>query len=242
MLIRPTALKIAMQTLCLVSILWCQNAYAQQTLLSQDPLSSQAPTATQTNFDLGVIRTQLSDLEQFPLLLPDSKGLLVGESTQPSSNQSSSPNLFWMRDQVAQRYRRDRLIEQWQAYQVTMPDARSLSYVDVIVNDQLWGLLNYFQRYAFVLQFGTAAKSYGYHLRVFHSGDLANYIDAQDLGRASRNAAARLVRMRGAHFCHFDPSQSSGSAAQVLPIELAEAMPCTIDLVEVSGRSVRRDF
>lgn len=236
----PAALQITLQTICSVSLFsvslfCCQNAYAQ----TSDP--TQTPTATQSNFELGVIRSQLSDLEQFPLLLPGSKGRLVGESAQPSSNQLSSPSLFWMRDQVARRYGRDRLVEQWQAYQVGTSDDRSLAYVDVIVNEQLWGLLNYFQRYAFVLQFGTAAKSYGYHVRVFHSGDLANYIDAQDLGRSSRNTAARLVRMRGAHFCRFDPSRLS-PAEQGLTIESAEALPCTIELIEVSGRSLPRDF
>lgn len=236
MMTLPTALlQITLPAICLVSILWCQTASAQQSV------PSQTPTATQTSFELGFIRSQLSDLDQFPLLLPTSKGMLVGSSTQPSSSQISEPNLFWIRDQVARRYGRDRLIEQWQAYQVSTSADRSVSYVDVIVNEQLWSLLNYFQRYAFVLQFGTAAKSYGYHLRVFHSGDFANYIDAQDLDRSSRNAAARRVRMRGAHFCHFEPSQSD-SAAQSLTIESAEFLPCTIELVEVSGRSMQRDF
>ncbi|MEL6815775.1 MAG: hypothetical protein AAFP03_13325 [Cyanobacteria bacterium J06598_3] len=239
----PTAwLQITLSSLCLASILWPQTVHAQPSLPSQSPSPSQTPTVTQTNFDLGFIRSQLSDLEQFPLLLPDSKGTLVGASTQPSSDQISSPNLFWIRDQVDRRYGRNRLVEQWQAYQVvSTPDARPLSYVDVVVNEQLWSLLNYFQRYAFVLQFGTAAKSYGYHLRVFHSGDLANYIDAQDLGRSSRNAAARLVRMRGGHFCRFDPSQLD-PVEQVLTVDSAETLPCTIELIEVSGRSIQRNF
>ena len=63
-----------------------------------------------------------------------------------------------------------KLIQNWLAY----PQKRQ---INLIVNWQLWNLLDYFGRYRFVNQFGTVARKYGYSLNIFNQKDqcLASY-------------------------------------------------------------------
>jgi hypothetical protein len=145
---------------------------------------------------LGETRAQLSDLERFPLFLPESQGTLMSASDRLSPVQISEPSLAWIQYQLGDRYGSDRLIERWQAHLVSGPNGE-IRYVDAIVNEQIWNLLNDFQRYGVILQFGTEVKGYGYHLRVFHSGDAANVSDATTTGNAE------LVILRGAYLCDF---------------------------------------
>lgn len=165
-------------------------------------------------------RAKLSDLDAFPLFLPASVGQLVASSEQLSPTDMSEPSLSWIRDQVGHRYGSDRLVTQWQAYQLDAQSRDALFYVDVVVDEQFWGLLSYFERYAFMTQFGGVAQQYGYHLRVFHSGDVINHNDAQSSG------SSRLVVLRGAHVCNFQ--QAPASAPLPLTPEAASAIPCAV--------------
>jgi hypothetical protein len=81
----------------------------------------------------------------------------------------TTPSLWW-----AERQFGGKLLEHWLAYPGSEDSPRR---VDVVVDRQLWGLSTYLQRYTFVNQFGTAAKEFGYNLRVFNDqGDpLASY-------------------------------------------------------------------
>jgi hypothetical protein len=54
-----------------------------------------------------------------------------------------------------------KMIDNWLAYQ-------DKQQIDLIVNSQLWTLLDYVQRYRFLNQFGTVAREYQYNLRVFN--------------------------------------------------------------------------
>ena len=49
--------------------------------------------------------------------------------------------------------------------------------INLIVDWQLWTLLDYFGRYRFVNQFGTVARKYGYSLNIFNQTNqcLASY-------------------------------------------------------------------
>lgn len=49
--------------------------------------------------------------------------------------------------------------------------------IDLVVNWQLWTLLDYLGRYRFVNQFGTVARKYGYSLNIFNQKEqcLATY-------------------------------------------------------------------
>lgn len=174
----------------------------------------------------GAIQNQLSDLDQFPLSLPAAQGTIVAADDRLSPTRFSQPSLSWMRDQVGDRYGSDRLVEHWRAYRVE----GGPNYVDIIVNEQIWSLLNYFERYAFVLQFGTAAEDNGYSVRVFHTGDVAAVNDI----RASRVRSRAGGVLRGGHFCDF--------SQVTLPLSLsAEAkLPCTIVLDDSSSSRIRR--
>jgi hypothetical protein len=68
------------------------------------------------------------------------------------------PSLWWAKEQFDPYG--GRLITHWIAY----PDDRR---IDLVVNRQLWSLLNYVERYRFVNKFGTVAREYQYNLRIF---------------------------------------------------------------------------
>ncbi|MEM9450253.1 MAG: hypothetical protein AAGA75_17185 [Cyanobacteria bacterium P01_E01_bin.6] len=86
-----------------------------------------------------------------------------------SQDSLTVPSLWWARSQFG-----GKLLEHWLAY----PGSDSPRRVDVVVDRQLWGLSTYLQRYSFVNYFGTAAKEFGYSLRVFNDQGqpLASYM------------------------------------------------------------------
>ncbi len=69
------------------------------------------------------------------------------------------PSLWWAREQIDPY--RGRLVINWLAYSEE-------KRIDLIVNRQLWSLLDYLNRYRFLHQFGTVARGYEYNLRVFN--------------------------------------------------------------------------
>lgn len=68
----------------------------------------------------------------------------------------TTPSLWWAKEQFG-----GKLINNWIAYQ-------DKKRIDLVVNSQLWTLLDYMGRYGFIHKFGTAAKDYNYNLRVFN--------------------------------------------------------------------------
>ena len=52
-----------------------------------------------------------------------------------------------------------KLVQNWLAYP-------QFKQINLVVNWQLWALLDYFGRYRFVNQFGTVARKYGYSLNI----------------------------------------------------------------------------
>jgi hypothetical protein len=77
-----------------------------------------------------------------------------------------------------------------------------LQYADVVVDTGLWAQFTYFDRYAFVQQLGEAAIGKGYQLRIFHTDDVDNYIQALSLEENGRDPTiARPVYLRGSYFC-----------------------------------------
>lgn len=75
------------------------------------------------------------------------------------------PSLWWVKEKYVASNRDDRrkLIENWIAYPA---DRQQPAHVDVLVNRQLWSLLNYLDRYTFINQFGPASREDGYNLRI----------------------------------------------------------------------------
>ena len=110
----------------------------------------------------------LAQSQTSPTLLPSTEPLdlkLLEPSRPPRSKviradsmsqaQPTIPSLWWAEEQFG-----GKLLENWLAY----PDRQR---VDLVVNRQLWSLLNYMERYSFVNSFGTVARDYGYNTRVF---------------------------------------------------------------------------
>jgi hypothetical protein len=103
------------------------------------------------------------------VLLPSTKPLefklLNPEATPPRGNVITAnsmsetgltnPSLWWADEQFG-----GKLLENWLAY----PNERR---VDLIVNRQLWSILDYMGRYSFVNKMGTVARDFGYSTRVF---------------------------------------------------------------------------
>ncbi len=193
---------------------------------SQSRPQSKARIVAQTNS----IRSPLSDLDQFPLLPTLSQspyqGQIVASDSLISPLKMEQPSLSWIEDQIGNRYGSDRLVEHWRAYRAPDSTGQTLKYVDVIVNESIWNLLNYFERYAFISQFGTAAKYQGYNLRVFHTGDEQTSLDAN----GSKVNGVKTAVLRGAYFCNFEQSALPPNPAQ-------SSVPCNIVLDESSLRT-----
>ncbi|BAU05575.1 hypothetical protein NIES592_16970 [Fischerella major NIES-592] len=81
----------------------------------------------------------------------------------------SVPSLWWIKE-----ISENKLLDNWIAYPFTN---HQTARVDVIVNQQIWSLLDYLERYDFVNNLGDIARSYGYNIRVFNyqKESLASY-------------------------------------------------------------------
>ncbi|MEM8504073.1 MAG: hypothetical protein AAF716_13085 [Cyanobacteria bacterium P01_D01_bin.1] len=165
------------------------------------PIDEAADEATDEMADW---RSRLTDIETLTLFLTEDKGQLVSASTQLSLTQLSEPTFAWVEDQLNERYgpnkrgQNEAAITQWRAYRTT----DGLQYVDVVVNAGLWTQFTYFDRYAFVQQFGEAAIAKGYQLRIFQTDDVDNHIEALTLEENGRDPTiARPVYLRGSYFC-----------------------------------------
>lgn len=114
---------------------------------------------------------QINNQAQLPLntISGDSRidhpHLLASTKAAPDITQSS----FWWAALQFDPFE-GKLIQNWLAY----PQKQQ---INLIVNWQLWTLLDYFGRYRFVNQFGTVARKYGYSLNIFNQKDqcLASY-------------------------------------------------------------------
>ncbi|WP_293131028.1 hypothetical protein [Microcoleus sp. bin38.metabat.b11b12b14.051] len=71
-----------------------------------------------------------------------------------SQTEKSTPSLW-----LAQKQFGGKLLDRWFV-------DRTNTWVIIIVNRQLWSLLDYMERYQFVNRFGAASNEYGYNLRV----------------------------------------------------------------------------
>ncbi|MEO0013685.1 MAG: hypothetical protein RLZZ535_2074 [Cyanobacteriota bacterium] len=93
------------------------------------------------------------------------RNLVASTKTKPNATQYS----FWWAALQFDPFD-GKLVQNWFAY----PQKQQ---INLVVNWQLWTLLDYFGRYRFVNQFGTVARKYGYSLNIFNQKDqcLASY-------------------------------------------------------------------
>ncbi len=89
---------------------------------------------------------------------------LVITSNTICQNGLTVPSLWWFNEQY--REANGKLVDTWFAYpNQTGRDRR----VDVVVNKQVWSLLDYLERYEFVDWVGSVARDYRFNTRVFNS-------------------------------------------------------------------------
>jgi hypothetical protein len=111
---------------------------------------------------------QSSKAENFPL--PSNARLELGLLEEPKESVVTAstiapqgltvPSFWWMQQTTPKK-----LLDNWIAY----PKINNESpRVDLIVNQQIWSLLDYLERYKFVNQVGTTARNFGYNLRIFN--------------------------------------------------------------------------
>lgn len=123
------------------------------------------------------------------------------------------PSLWINRDVMPNRLGGRRLVNSWLAYQVKSPQ---IQVVDVVVNTQYWSVLNYLEQYGVLLQLGSAAKDYGYNLRIFRGSAFSR----------------ELV---GLQVCEFPPIALTRT---LLPLnEQGATIPCraTLDILQLRG-------
>jgi hypothetical protein len=92
-------------------------------------------------------------------LLKKPKGSVITASTV-NPGKLTIPRLWWPQESAE-----DKLLDNWIAYPTTDKEP---ARVDLIVNQQLWSLLDYLERYDFVNRLGTAARRDNYNVRVFN--------------------------------------------------------------------------
>ncbi|MBD2593663.1 hypothetical protein BCD64_22720 [Nostoc sp. MBR 210] len=124
-------------------------------------------------FSLGAIlllpiSPSLAEIAAVPL--PSDAPLELDLLTKPNSNvitantinpQGLTTPSLWL----AQANSESKLLDNWIAYPAT---ATTPGRVDVIVNQQVWSILDYLERYSFVNRLGNVARKDVYNLRVFN--------------------------------------------------------------------------
>ena len=126
-----------------------------------------SPAAAQSLDNKMTVIRQINN--QQPVTDAAEKIITVAEDAAPSHRDFTEPSLWWQQQQQSDALT-PRLIDSWQAHIYSGDSTRVLSspqVVDVVVNGQIWPLLSYLEQYAFITQFGSSAKTYGYQLRVF---------------------------------------------------------------------------
>jgi hypothetical protein len=125
-------------SICLITVSLCSN----QPLLAETlpiPIASDAP------------------LELDLLINP--KGSLITADTI-NQEKLTVPSLWWLKENFD-----NQLLANWIVYPTV---GNQPARVDLIVNQRIWSLLDYIERYSFVNRLGTFVRNYGYNVRVFN--------------------------------------------------------------------------
>ena len=92
-------------------------------------------------------------------LLANPKGLVRTANTI-YQEKVNIPSLWWAKENS-----QNKLLDNWITYPATN---RKPGRVDLIVNEQIWTLLDYLERYNFVNHLGHVVRDYRYNMRVFN--------------------------------------------------------------------------
>ncbi|NJP09303.1 MAG: hypothetical protein HC866_07285 [Leptolyngbyaceae cyanobacterium RU_5_1] len=153
-------------------------------------------------------------------------GVVTSQTMSPTH--STIPSLWWIAEQVASEAQfSNKLTQNWLAY----PNGdRGAGRLDLVVNRQLWSLLDYLQRYEYINRFGAVARAYGYNIRVFDSQ--AKLVSAYtcdfngvDVGQLQSDSATS--------------NASSTATANTTRPQTADQLTCKL-LIDTSIRANRR--
>ena len=117
-----------------------------------------------------LLRSQISVAENVAVPLPSNAPLELNFLVNPEGLVTTAntiyqekiniPSLWWAKENSQYK-----LLDNWIAYPATHKNPGRL---DLIVNEQIWTLLDYIERYQFVNRLGIVARDYKYNMRVFN--------------------------------------------------------------------------
>lgn len=142
-----SVLLLTLLTSLMPQLATAQPSPSEEGCLSEEPCPSKEP-----------LDRDLLALDTLPA------GLNVVTANTISQTGITVPSLWWAKEQFDEFG--GKLLNNWIAY--PNPDNPDQQRVDLVVNRQLWTLLDYMERYRFVNKFGTVARDYEYDVRVFN--------------------------------------------------------------------------
>lgn len=135
------------------------------------------------------------------------QGPIVTANT-PSQKGFTVPSLWWTNQQFGEK-----LVVDWQVYGVGQVGNQQ---INVIVRPELWTRYSYYERYAFVLKFGTDASNFGYQLMVLDSQDFLLGAYTCDFAQSDPNFISGLLDARSQPI----PDYVDRNSTQNLPCRL----------------------
>jgi hypothetical protein len=95
---------------------------------------------------------------QLDLLTQSKDNIITAKTIDPQK--LTVPSLWWAKENSEKQ-----LLDNWIVYP---PSQTEPPRADLIVNQQIWGLLDYFGKYVFVNRLGGLASKFGYNIRIFN--------------------------------------------------------------------------
>ena len=95
---------------------------------------------------------------ELALLTQPNGAVITADTINPEG--LTTPSLWWAKENSE-----NKLLDNWIAYPANEEEP---ARVDLIVNQQIWNLLDYLERYDFVNRLGSSARKDGYNVRVFN--------------------------------------------------------------------------
>jgi hypothetical protein len=137
-------------------LLGCQKSLPLLLSLSLSVISlfSVLPSLAETS---SVLLPSDAPLELDLLTKPNGK-VITASTINPQG--LTTPSLW-----LAQANSENKLLDNWIAYPAS---AKEPGRVDLIINQQVWSILDYLERYSFVNRLGSVARKDVYNLRVFN--------------------------------------------------------------------------
>lgn len=160
------------QTLCVLSCLGVTGGLSGVWWLSlgSSAIAQAPPSTAETAPSRQILEQLLSLPSQYDLglgyLSDRDRNWQVVEDDAPGKTGLTPPSLWWSRDQLTNSLGGYRLVRNWIAFRSA---STQLNVVDVQVDSQYWDPQEDVEKYAILNRFGTAAKQYGYQLRLYRS-------------------------------------------------------------------------